>query len=378
MKILITTLTLLEKCGLGRYSLDLIRELAKENELVVYTAKEDEGLNLRVPNCEIYYIFPGEDKIFRIMRPWLFIKYFFKILPQARKCGLIHSFMDFPYAFLASVLGLVARKPAVSTAHGTYSVIPFFSRRWSGLVKWTYRRLDKIICVSNFTKSEVLKRAPKARCVAINNGINLDSMRQENIKAKKQTDANPSTILSVGMLKHRKGFHVSLKAVARVKEKYSDLKYYIVGRQEDKDYFEKLKGIVKEENLENSVVFLENISDEELKKLYCQTDLFVLTPVCVRGNFEGFGLVYLEAGAFGKPVVASRGSGSEDAVIDGETGLLVPQDDAEATAQAILKILDSAELAKKLGDEGRGFTLKQGWARKAKEYQQVYESLNFN
>ncbi|MBU4512532.1 glycosyltransferase, partial [Patescibacteria group bacterium] len=137
MKILITTLTLSEKCGLGRYSLDLIGELAKENELIIFTAKQDKELNLSFPNSKIFYIFPGESKIYRIMRPWLFLKYLFKIYPQAKKVDLIHSFMDFPYSFLAVVIGLLSGKPAVSTAHGTYSVVPFFSRRWSGLLRWT-------------------------------------------------------------------------------------------------------------------------------------------------------------------------------------------------------------------------------------------------
>ncbi|MBU4332455.1 glycosyltransferase family 4 protein, partial [Patescibacteria group bacterium] len=182
-------------------------------------------------------------------------------------------------------------------------------------------------------------------------------------------------ILSVGMLKQRKGFHVSLKAVAQVKEKYPNLRYYIVGRQEDKNYFEKLKQIVKDYNLENSVVFLENISDRELKKLYNQADLFLLTPVYIKGNFEGFGLVYLEAGAFGKPVVGSLGSGAEEAVVHNETGLLVPQNDPKATAEATIKILGNPELAKKLGQGNKNFTKDHDWERVAKKYQEIYKKF---
>ena len=397
MKILITTLTLSEKCGLGRYSLDLIRELARENELIIFTAKEDEKLNVVVRlgfktqsnniNVKIHYIFPGEGKIFRIMRPWLFLRYLFIILPKARKCDLIHSMMDFPYAFLGLVIGKLTRKPVVSTAHGTYSVVPFLSRRWSGLVGWTYKRLDKIFCVSDFTRREILKHEPKARCVVINNGIDLDKFglvtshwslvtRDDDGDGDEGTkDANEKMILSVGMIKYRKGYHVSISAIAKVRDRYPDLKYYIVGRQEDESYFKKLQGLVRQYDLEETVVFLENISDDELKNLYQRTDLFLLTPVYLKGNFEGFGLVYLEAGIYGKPVVGSLGSGSEDAVVHNKTGLLVEQNDVEATAGAILKILDEPELGRKLGENGKDFAKEHSWVKKAKQYEEIYKNL---
>ncbi len=77
------------------------------------------------------------------------------------------------------------------------------------------------------------------------------------------------------------------------------------------------------------------VDEDVLLKKYRECTLFVLTPVNQGFFFEGFGLVFLEANACGKPVVASRGCGAEEPVIHNYNGLLVPQSDAEATAEAV-------------------------------------------
>jgi hypothetical protein len=89
-------------------------------------------------------------------------------------------------------------------------------------------------------------------------------------------------------------------------------------------------------------------------QLYQHCELFLLTPRTERaGHFEGFGLVYLEAGACGKPVIGTSECGAEDAILDGQTGLLVRPDDVEGLSAALRSLLSDGNLARKLGDEGR-------------------------
>lgn len=136
--------------------------------------------------------------------------------------------------------------------------------------------------------------------------------------------------------------------------------------------------MVKEHNLGKNVKFFQNISDEDLIKLYYQADVFLLTPINIdNNNFEGFGLVYLEAGACGKPVIGTLGCGAEDAVVNGVTGLLVPQNNIKKTAEAILNLLDNSELAKKLGESGKKRAQQMSWDNVVKKYIKVYEN-NFN
>ena len=102
--------------------------------------------------------------------------------------------------------------------------------------------------------------------------------------------------------------------------------------------------MIQQLGLEDTVRFLGRVSQEELVRLYHWCDLFVLTPENVDGAFEGFGLVYLEANACGKPVIGTRGCGAEEPIADGYNGILVPQQDAGATAEAILKLLENSNL----------------------------------
>ena len=73
-------------------------------------------------------------------------------------------------------------------------------------------------------------------------------------------------------------------------------------------------------------------------------------------------------------MVGVYGSGAEDAIVDNETGILVPQNDIKKTAGAILKLLDNPELAKKMGENGKKFAQKMDWDNVVKKYIEIYES----
>lgn len=95
-------------------------------------------------------------------------------------------------------------------------------------------------------------------------------------------------------------------------------------------------------------------SDAALIDWYRAADVFALLPrELPDGDVEGFGMVYLEANACGKPVVGTRSGGVPDAVVDGVTGVLVPPHDPHAAAQAIIALLTNRTLAERLGTNGR-------------------------
>jgi phosphatidylinositol alpha-1,6-mannosyltransferase len=92
-------------------------------------------------------------------------------------------------------------------------------------------------------------------------------------------------------------------------------------------------------------------------------------------HFEGFGLVFLEAGAYGLPVIGTRSGGVADAVKEGETGLLVEPQDINGLAEAMLRLLQDAELAQRLGRANRLWSETLTWERNAAEYAQAYQVL---
>jgi phosphatidylinositol alpha-1,6-mannosyltransferase len=160
--------------------------------------------------------------------------------------------------------------------------------------------------------------------------------------------------------------------VADVKKQFPAIRYYVVGGVPPPSYL----ALVKKYGLESNVKFFQNISDEELIDLYYQADLFLLPSVNFRDNdFEGFGLVYLEAGACGLPVIGTYDCGAEDAIKDGVTGLLVKQNDVPGTAAAISMILNNPELAVELGRNGRENARQNDWRQVIKKYLSLYQGL---
>jgi len=91
-------------------------------------------------------------------------------------------------------------------------------------------------------------------------------------------------------------------------------------------------------------------------------------------NKEGFGLVYLEANSCAKPVIGSRIGGVPDAIIGGETGLLVSPGNVQQTARAVMRLLKDENLRRKLDRQGRERVLKElDWDRVATQVLQIYE-----
>jgi len=289
-----------------------------------------------------------------------------RIRKYIKKCDIIHALDGYPYGVIATLANIGLNKKLIINGIGTYSVLPLDKPIKCSLLRWAYKKAYKILCISNFTKNQILKRIKLNNLEVIKLGVDYNKFQQET------TDNNSGKIiLSVGALKPRKGYHISIPAIAEIKKKYPNIKYYIVGGKPQKIYID----LVKNLNLEKNVEFLQGLSDEELVNLYHKSDIFLLTPVTINDNdFEGFGLVYLEAGACGKPVIGTYDCGAEDAIINNETGCLVPQNDIKKTAEAVLKLLDNSELAKRIGENGKKFAKKMDWDNVIKKYIKIYDN----
>jgi len=169
-------------------------------------------------------------------------------------------------------------------------------------------------------------------------------------------------ILTVARLMERKGIDMVIRAMPRIIEYIPNVVYLVGGTG---PYQEKLDGLVKELELEGRVVFVGHVADAELPCYYCTCDVFVLVSRTLeaKGEMEGFGIVYLEAGACGRPVIGGKGGGVNEAVQDGVTGLLVDPSDVGEIADAIVRVLEDKELARRLGENGRQKAMQQpNWA----------------
>jgi len=352
---------------MGRYSVNVINGLSKYCDRIdVLVTKENEISNALDKKCHVYQILPSMT---RLMNPLVLFYYALSIQKFIKKADIVHSLMDYPHAVLGALSTSIARKPFIISALGTYAIRPLNKKGiGSLLMRFAYRRANRILPISSFTKKEILKRCSLGNIEVIPLGVNYELFQ----KGRGGRERGEETIiLSVGAVKPRKGFDISIQAISRLqKEK---IKYLIVGDTHDTSFSNKLQEIITSEGLAGKVEFLGKVSDKELVRLYHVCDIFLLTPKNVDFNVEGFGLVYLEANACGKPVIGTYGCGAEDAIIDGYNGLLVPQDDPDATVKAINSLLNNPEVVQRMGENGRKRAKEMSWDNTVKKMLSIYE-----
>jgi glycosyltransferase involved in cell wall biosynthesis len=176
------------------------------------------------------------------------------------------------------------------------------------------------------------------------------------------------------MVKPRKGYHISLAAFGRLQKQFPDAVYRIVGRPPDGSYRVLLKNILNREKL-RGVEFLGTVDPARLDQLYREASMFVLLSQEIDRHFEGFGLVFLEAGAYGLPAVGSRSGGIPDVVIDDDTGFVVNPADAEAAGQAMIRLAEDPDLSRRMGLAGRQRAEHLTWEHYAEEQWEAYARL---
>lgn len=162
--------------------------------------------------------------------------------------------------------------------------------------------------------------------------------------------ASGQTLLSVCRLVPRKGVDMVIRALPSLMERFPELRYRIVGDGPDRS---RLEAVARDAGVDDRVDFLGRVSDERLHEAYERCALFVLPSRRSEDQeLEGLGLVYLEAGAHGRAVVAGTSGGEADAVVSGVTGVLVDGASAAAVEAAIGGLLADRDALARMGVAG--------------------------
>jgi len=141
-------------------------------------------------------------------------------------------------------------------------------------------------------------------------------------------------------------------------------------------YTEQLQKRAKELGLSEYVHFLGQLPPySDLVAWYQQADVFLLPSVNAGSSFEGLGFVFLEAAAAGTPAIGTLNCGAMDAILDGETGLLVPQRDPQATAEALVRILRNPDLRHKMQMQAPAQAERHSWDNLVGRLLEVYAEL---
>jgi glycosyltransferase involved in cell wall biosynthesis len=287
---------------------------------------------------------------------------------------LIHSLEMFPCGWVGDALAGKAGVPHVLTAFGTYGVIwhrwPVTARLYSGVL----RRAACVCPMSKGTAERIRVRFPDAlastRMEVVLQGSEFARRVDRKIAQAKRFPRSPQ-VLSVGSIKPRKGYLVSLRAFAALQRKFPDARYIIAGGGTGSEYHRGLLALIEREGIRN-VEFRGTQTWEQLDPLYRDASMLVMASQEEGDHFEGFVFVFLEAGAYGLPVIGTRTGGIPDAITDGGNGFLLAPDDVEGIAQAMIRLTENLRLARKMGMAGRARAEELTWERYTRQQSAVY------
>ena len=280
----------------------------------------------------------------------------------------VHCGRVLPEGLSAMLAGLAGGAVYACWVHGEELAYINSSRELRSLASLVFRRARAIFANSGNTASLLLHRGVPAHVIhVIRPGVDTELFHprvaaSQELREKLAGDAT-TLCLTVGRLQRRKGHDLVLRALAQSGEQLKNIRYVIVGDGEERP---RLESMVRELGLQSVVTFAGVVGSAELPMYYAAADLFVLPNRVDQSDFEGFGIVFLEAAACGIPVIAGRSGGVPEAVADRETGLLVSGEDPGELLLAMAALIGDDERRRKMSVAARERVLRDfTWQRAA-------------
>jgi len=290
---------------------------------------------------------------------------------------IVHSLELFPTGWIGDILARREGIPHVVTTFGTYGVIWHRWRIPARVCDGILRRAACICPMSGGTAQKMHPAFPGALANApvrvVLQGSDFAARVPREVAERKIFPSDP-IVLSVGGIKPRKGYHICLQAFGRMQNRFPGARYLLAGGGLGNRYHRELQELIRREGIRN-VEFLGALTWEQLDPHYRQAGMLAMTSQDEGDHFEGFVFVFLEAGAYGLPVIGTRSGGIPDAIVDGETGYLLPPDDVEGIAGAMIALAENPGLSRTMGMAGRARTESLTWARFAGEQMDIYRSI---
>jgi glycosyltransferase involved in cell wall biosynthesis len=241
------------------------------------------------------------------------------------------------------------------------------------------RLLDVIMCVSDSFKDNVVRQHLKPKRIRrVYDGIRVDSFQDvdpsagDKIKKEFGIEDGQFSVGIVGNIIRWKGQLVVLRAIKQVKKIIPNIKCLIIGKvaQRSEDYKKELDDYVRDNDLGKNIIFTGFRTD--IPSILSVLNILIHASV----DPEPFGLVILEGMAMRKPVIATKLGGPAEIVLQNETGLLVPSNDPESMADAIIYCLSNSDESRKMGERGRQRFIEMFSSDKmVEETEKVYEEI---
>lgn len=218
----------------------------------------------------------------------------------------------------------------------------------TGIKKKMLQKADRVLAVSDYTKQQIVEKqgVPAEKVSVFHNTIDpyFDFPKQfgkdKELMARYDIDDNDYVVYTLCRLSSKeqyKGYDAVIKAIGKLVVKHPQIKYLLTGKYDNVEKA-RLDKLIAENDLQSNVIFAGYIKDEEVTKHYQLADVFIMPS-----KGEGFGIVFIEAMACGRNVVAGNADGSKDALRNGELGVILDADNVDAIAAAIAEKIENKE-----------------------------------
>jgi teichuronic acid biosynthesis glycosyltransferase TuaC len=280
---------------------------------------------------------------------------------------LIHAHMGLPDGYAGMRLSQTHHRPLVVTFRATD--VDFTARR-SALCLRALQRVfaaaDKVISPSP-RLSKTFYHLFQIIPATIGHGIDLKDVHSDRSDLRRR-HGNRRILLSASRLLPTKGIDLNVQALQRLMSEHDDLLYLVIGDGPERDVLQRLTHDLA---LADHVQFLGHLPHRQVMEYMSICEVFTLPSWR-----ETFGLVYLEAMAHGKPVVACRGQGVDGIVTHGDNGLLAEPRDVNSVIEQLRFLLDNADKARSIGERARKLVLENyTWERNAERTIELYGKI---
>jgi|SRR3989344_1590898 len=292
----------------------------------------------------IYYLTKLRGKIDLVIDEFHFIPFFSPLYIKKKKIAFIHEtaeelwFKNNPFPI--NILG--------------YRLEPLFFKLYKNMT---------FITVSKSTKKGLLKFGIKENnIVIVQNGV-------QKVVNKFEKEENP-VIIYLGRLAKDKGVEDAIEAFSYLAKRAAKIKFWVVGKEEKKDYKKYLQKKAKDLKIEQKMIFFDYISDE--KKFELLKKAWMIINPSIK---EGWGLTVIEGASQGTPTVAYKTVGLSDSIIDGKTGLLVSLRKPEGLADKILFLLKHRTLYHRISQNAVEWSKSFSWDKSVKKSLELIKNI---
>lgn len=314
------------------YFLQALRSLLPRAQLHVFLMHDRQEMNLSSSYPNVHFHFAG-GVAQSVRNP----SYAAQIVSSAviQQPQLIIS-THLNFTPVAQLINQLIHIPYWTAAHGVEAWNIKRPRIKSGL-----QSANRILSVSNYTRKRLLdeQQLQPEQLVTLPNTVNTHRFtiqpKPTRLLRKYGLTENQPVVLTVNRLcstESFKSYDQVIAALPSIKKRIPDVRYIIVGKGDDQT---RLEQDIQKQQLQESVTLAGFVPDDDLCDYYNLCDVFAMPS-----KLEGFGIVYLEALACGKPVLGGNQDGAVDALCEGKLGALVNPDDSQEIAQTLIEILN--------------------------------------